>query len=137
MTTPPFPGPTATPLSEPFWQGVAEGRLMFQRCASCERAVFPPRGHCPRCWARGMEWQESAGHGTIASFAAVHRPGHPAFAELTPYTLALVDLDEGFRMLTRIVGTDDQAPQVGAALVVSWQMQGDTQLPLFTLKEKS
>nr|WP_238154660.1 MULTISPECIES: OB-fold domain-containing protein [unclassified Ornithinimicrobium] len=110
---------------------------MFQRCTACECAVFPPRGHCPRCWARDLEWRESDGQGALASFAAVHRPGHPAFAELTPYTLALVDLDEGFRMLTRIVQTDGRGPLVGSRVALSWHTQGDTQLPFFTVKEKS
>lgn len=133
MTKPPFPGPHPTPLSEPFWQGVASQRLLFQRCSSCERAIFPARGHCPRCWSRDLIWQQSAGRGTVASFTVAHRPGHPAFADLAPYTLVLVDLDEGFRMLSRLVEPGDREPAVGAAVELSWGMD----LPLFTVKEKS
>lgn len=143
MTVPHFPAPTITPLSEPFWQGVAEGRLMYQRCTACRKAVFPPRAHCPHCWGLELEWLESSGSGTVASFADVHRPGHPAFAEIAPYTLALVDLDEGFRMLTRLEGEADcadaeggGAPAVGAPVTLTVRRQGESLLPLFTLKEK-
>lgn len=137
MTVPNFPGPTVTPVSEPFWQGATEGRLTYQRCTACDGAVFPPRAHCPHCWAGHLEWRDSAGDGTLASYAAVHRPGHPAFAEIAPYTLALVDLDEGFRMLTRLVDTDGAEPAVGARVRLSMQPQGGTTLPMFTVKEKS
>ncbi|MDO5740186.1 MAG: OB-fold domain-containing protein [Ornithinimicrobium sp.] len=137
MSRPPFPGPTSTPISEPFWAGVDDERLMFQRCSACERAIFPARGHCPGCWSQDLVWQESTGRGTLASFAAVHRPGHAAFTDLTPYTLALVDLEEGFRMLSRLVEASDSTPTLGSSVEVSWRMQGETRLPLFTVKENS
>lgn len=136
MTTPQFPDPTTTPVSEPFWRAAAEGRLTYQRCAACDGAVFPPRAHCPHCWAQELRWCDSAGTGILASYAAVHRPGHPAFAALAPYTLALVDLDEGFRMLTRLVA-DGAEPAVGAPVMLTMQRQGATTLPLFSVKETS
>lgn len=127
----PLPGPTVTPTSRYFWDSTAEHRLMYQRCAECQAAVFPPRGHCPACWSTSLRWQESRGYGVIAAWAVVHRPGHPAFAPLAPYLLALVDLDEGFRLLSRVVDPDAENVPVGAAVQVTWEHSGDVTLPLF------
>ncbi|MFD1507241.1 hypothetical protein FE374_14365 [Georgenia yuyongxinii] len=127
----PFPAPTPTPISQPFWDGAAEQELRFQRCRSCESAIFPPRAHCPRCWHADLTWEVSGGRGRLASRAVVHKPGHPAFAALAPFALALVDLDEGFRMLTRLVGPGADELPVEAPVQVRWEPQGDVTLPLF------
>lgn len=133
MSTPRFPEPTVTPVSQPFWDSTVEKRLMFQRCRDCRGAVFPPRKHCPRCWRHRLSWERSTGRGTVASWTVVRRPGHQAFAELAPYTLALVDLEEGFRMLTRLTGPGHSSVSVGAAVSLTWETQGETSLPLFSL----
>jgi uncharacterized OB-fold protein len=134
--TVPFPPPTPTPVSQPFWDGAAERRLRYQRCGSCEAAVFPPRAHCPRCWSAELTWHDSSGRAHLAARAVVHRPGHAAFAELAPYPLALVDLEEGFRMLSRLTGPGAAHVPIGAPLVLSWEDQGDQTLPVFAAKEK-
>lgn len=130
MSTPTsFPPPTPTPISQRFWDGVQERVLGYQRCGACAEAVFPPRAHCPHCWSENLSWQESAGRGAVASFTIVHRPGHPAFAELAPFALVLVDLDEGFRMLSRVPGHAGGI-LVGSRVTVVWQESGDWTLPL-------
>lgn len=126
--TVPFPAPTPTSTSQPFWEAAARHELVFQRCRPCGEAVFPPREHCPGCWSPELDWQQSAGQGTVASQTAVHRPGHPAFAEMAPYTLVLIDLDEGYRMLSRMA---HGAAAVGDRVRVVFAQQGETTLPLF------
>ena len=130
QTTPSYPPPTPTAVSAHFWEAAQEERLAYQRCADCDQALFPPRAHCPHCWSESLTWQESTGEGTIASFTVVHRPGHPAFAELAPFVLALVDVRDGFRLLSRIT-QHEPGVQVGAAVRVVWTTSGDWTLPLF------
>lgn len=131
-----FPKPTVTPVSQYFWDNAHEHHLVYQRCERCHSVVFPPRAHCPACWATSLRWHESSGHGALASTAIVHRAGHPAFAPLVPYRLALVDLDEGFRMLSRIAAGPEETTPVGMRLRVWWEHNGEVTLPLFVGAER-
>lgn len=97
------PGPVAA-------RGVAEGRLLFQRCERCGTAVYPARVLCPRCGSRELAWRESGGRGTVYSVTVVHRRDER-------YDVALVDLDEGFRVMTEVVGVDPDAVRIGMAVV--------------------
>jgi uncharacterized OB-fold protein len=131
----PYPKPTATPVSQYFWDQAANHNLTYQRCQRCRRGIFPPRAHCPHCWHTTLEWCTSAGAGELASRTVVHRPGHPAFRPDSPYTLVLVDLDEGFRMLSELVGPHRHDAPVGNPVQVCWTRRGDHTLPLFTLSQ--
>ena len=101
----PQPRPTAETL--PFWQACAEGRLVFQRCRACGHAQFPPRLRCIRCDSPDPEWRESARVGTIHTFTVVERAPTAAFKSDVPYAIALVDLDEGVRMMMNMRGNLD------------------------------
>jgi uncharacterized protein len=96
--------PHANPseLTAPFWNGCAAGELRFQRCLDCGAANFPPAEHCRACTSFRLEWQVSSGRATLYSWTIVHRPVTPAFAP--PYAPAIVTLEEGYQMLTNIVG---------------------------------
>lgn len=85
-----------------FEQGLAAGRLTYQQCTHCGRVQVYPRTHCAQCHHGDLAWMASAGRGTLVSHTTVHRPANPAFRERAPYVLALVDLDEGFRVMTNI-----------------------------------
>lgn len=126
------PDPTPSPTSAPFWAGTAEHRLRLQRCTWCGRAVFYPRARCPHCWRDALVWQEATGRGVVASYTVAHRPGHPAFAADAPYVIALVDLEEGPRMLSNVVGCPVTDVRVGMAVTVAWTPRGDFTLPQFT-----
>jgi uncharacterized protein len=89
--------------SRPFWDGLHQGELRLQRCDDCGRAVFHPRAVCPHCFGDRLAWFTAAGTGTVHSATVVHH-AFGAFAGQVPYTIALIDLDEGVRMLSRIVG---------------------------------
>jgi hypothetical protein len=108
----PLPRPTAETL--PFWQGCADGRLLYQRCEACGRAQFPPRGRCAFCLADALRWRESAAVGAVHSHTTVHRAPAAAFKADVPYAILLVDLDEGFRMMTNLRGASPDAVRIGS-----------------------
>ncbi|MEV0084613.1 Zn-ribbon domain-containing OB-fold protein [Saccharopolyspora sp. NPDC050642] len=93
--------------TRPFWDGIAAGELRIQRCADCEAAVFYPRSVCPGCFGDRLDWFTASGRGTVHSWTVAHK-AFGEFADQAPFTVALVDLDEGPRMLTRIVGPQFQ-----------------------------
>lgn len=96
------PRPVVTELSAPYWSGLAEGELRFQRCGRCENAWLPAREQCPRCLSGQWRWTPSAGYGRIISWVVYRQSMHPAFADQVPYNVAIVELDEGPRLITNI-----------------------------------
>jgi hypothetical protein len=92
------------PLTAPFWAGTAERKLVVQKCAHCGYLRWPPGPLCPECQTEGGAWTEVRPSGTLWSIATYHRALDPAFAGDVPYTVALVELDDGPRMYGRIDG---------------------------------
>ena len=123
------------PITEPFWEGAKNGELKFQRCDDCDEVVFYPRPHCPQCGGTNLSWNTSSGEGTVYTFSVVRQNRNPAFADLGAYAVAYVDVDEGFRMLTNIVGVDDptQDVAIGQRVRVEFEPQdsGDYPIPVF------
>ena len=103
----PIPAPpTHDSDSAFFWKGLREHKLLLQQCGECSRHRFPPMPSCPYCAAGASAVRESKGNGTIYSWIVVHRAFDPAFAGDVPYILASVDLDEGGRVVARLVSAD-------------------------------
>lgn len=121
------------PDTGPFWRAAARHELCFPVCDACGTVVFYPRAHCPRCLGRDLTWQRSAGRGEVYSATTVRSSRDPAFRDLVPYVLALVDLDEGVRMLTHVLADDPDRVRIGARVRVEWQRCGETSLPVFRL----
>jgi len=119
----------ADPVTEPFWRACAERRLIVQRCAACGAHQFYPRPLCLACESVRVEWVEAAGRGRIYSLATVRVP---VVEELKPpYLLALVDLDEGVRLLTNIEG---ESARIGDRVEVAWRdREGLPPVPVFRL----
>jgi len=111
--------PTAETL--PFWQACANGRLVYQRCDACGRAQFPPRSRCASCHADRLGWRESARIGTVHTHTTVLRAPTAAFKREVPYVIALVDLDEGFRMMMNVRGADPEAARIGGRVRVDFE----------------
>ena len=122
----PYPVPDAE--TAPFWDAVAAGRLDLQRCRSCRRHVFYPRSLCPHCGGLDLEWVTVSGRGTVYSFTVVHRAPAEFQAE-APYVVALVELEEGVRMLTRLIDVEPSAVRV--AMPVEVTLRGEPRLPYF------
>lgn len=119
------PLPLIIPDTAPFWESCRRAQLCLQRCATCATWRYPPAPVCPRCAASEAFWTPTSGKGRIYSFVVYHRAFHPAYAEEVPYAMALVELDEGVRLLLRVV---ECAPE---SLAI--EMQGEIRfLPLTT-----
>ncbi len=101
----PTPTPVVSPEAAPYWRAAAEGRLSLQRCPGCDAAVWYPRGLCPECGGVELPWFDASGLGTIYSFTIVRR-GMGEYVEAAPYVLAYVELEEGPRVLTNIIGCE-------------------------------
>ena len=125
--------------SGPFWEATREGRLLVQWCISCDRGVFYPRAFCPFCeptnaLTRALEWREASGRATVHAAVVEHRPqaAGVTFSGGEPYCIALVDLEEGVRMMTNIVGCPPNDVRSGMAVTVTWEPLADgRQLALF------
>ncbi len=133
MTTPtpskPIPEPDAA--SAPFWEGSLEGKFRLMRCTACGTARLPSRQHCDACLSPDYEWFDASGKGTIRTFGVMHQKYHPGFLAETPYTVAIVELDEGPRLPTNIVGLNGGKATVGMRVVVDWERHEDVALPKF------
>ena len=99
-----LPSPDAETM--PFWDAAKEGRLLIKRCRACDEFHFYPRPFCPHCWSEDVEWVEAGGKATLYTWSIVRRNDLPPFPERVPYVAAIVDLDEGPRMMTNVVDCD-------------------------------
>ena len=119
--------------TQPFWDATKNHELRYQQCAKCDGVIFYPRRHCVHCTSLEIVSKVSKGEGTVYNYSVVRRTKHPAFESLAPYWIAWVDLDEGFRMLTHIVGVDDSSEplKIGQRVRVEWQDCDDLAFPVF------
>ena len=117
MTPADRPEPDA--FTRPYWEAAAQGRLLLRRCASCGRAHHYPREFCPHCWSEDVVWEQASGDAVLYTWSVVHVNDLPPFRDRLPYVAAVVDLAEGPRMMTAVVGCDPAALRVGMALHVS------------------
>ncbi|HZP30065.1 MAG TPA: OB-fold domain-containing protein [Acidimicrobiia bacterium] len=123
----------------PFWAGTARGELLVQACASCGRRRFPPRPMCPHCRSIETRWDPMSGRATVWSFVVPHPPLLPAYAELAPYNVIVVALDDDptIRMVGNLVtgpegGINEIDPAsiaIGEPVEVVFSRVGDTTLP--------
>jgi len=100
------PLPLITKLSKVFWDGCKEKKLLYQKCAECGEVIFFPKLLCPNCMSRNLEWKQSAGKGKIQTFTVTYDMAPPEFMPFVPYALAIIRLDEGYRMMSNIVQCD-------------------------------
>jgi len=125
------PVPAIDPDSSAYWAALAEERLILKTCADCGKAHFYPRELCPHCHSDKVSWMEASGLGEVYSYTICHRPAGPAFAGETPYVVAIIALDEGPRMMSRIAG-DPTAITIGQRVKVRFERQSDDlTLPMF------
>jgi uncharacterized OB-fold protein len=132
--------------SAPFWDATREGRLLVQWCTRCERGIFYPRVFCPYCAGGGgggaggqLAWREASGRASVYAAVVEHRPeaAGASFADGAPFCIALVELEEGVRMMTNVVGCPPGAVHSGMAVTVTWEPLSDgRQLPLFRPAEE-
>lgn len=128
------PLPLATPTSAPFWEGLRRGEVRLQRCEACTAWVFHPRSNCPRCLSPKLAWHVVAGTGRLHTFTIARVPTAPFFADAVPQRLALVELDEGVRIPSTLVGVADEEIEIGMRLVPVFEptVGGESVLLRFT-----
>ena len=115
------PVPTPDEASLPFFMGAKEHRLMIQHCSACGTATWPVKSRCPTCLSTDLTWMQASGQGTLYSFALMHQVYHPGFAAEVPYNIAEVDLEEGLRIISAIVGCTNAELHIGMALEVTFE----------------
>ena len=98
----PIPVPSAESL--PYWDGLRQNKLMIPHCQECGRHWFPPSLLCPSCNSATWSWKQASGRGRIFSYVVYHRVYHTAFADDVPYAVAVIELEEGPRMYSNVVG---------------------------------
>jgi uncharacterized OB-fold protein len=122
--------PPISEVAEPFWNATREGRLLLPWCTACARPIWYPREVCPRCLGSTLEWRESQGRGVVYACTVEHKAQTRALA--APYVVALVELDEGVRLLSNVVGRPPERVAVGDRVRVTWEPLSDgRRLPLF------
>jgi uncharacterized protein len=126
------PVPIPDEASQPFYDGAREHRLMIQQCATCGVVMWPAKSRCDNCMQPTVHWVQASGKATLYSFALMHQVYHPGFASEVPYIIAQVDLEEGLRILTNIVGCSSSDLQIGMLLEVTFEAITDkVTLPKF------
>jgi len=116
-----------------FWEACARHELYLQRCGGCGRFRYPPRALCPACLSSAIEWVRGSGRGTVYSFTVTHQNQAPGFRERLPYVLAVVELAEGVRLMTNVVGCAPDAVHIGMPVEVAWDdVTSEVAIPVFT-----
>ncbi len=127
----PLPRPSTE--SRPFWEAAREHRLVLQKCGACARFWFPPSRCCPHCRSAKNDWTEVKGTGKVFSFVTYHRLYHPGWERDLPYVVAVIELDEGPRLLSTVTGIAAERVQCDMPVrVVFEDVTDDVTLPKFT-----
>ncbi len=135
MSPPSRPLPKPTPETEHFWEGCKQGELRLQKCNDCGHVYFPPRPFCAACSSRSVSVFVASGRATLASYI-INERHHPAWE--APHSIAIVELEEGPRMASNVVGCPQtpEALQVDMPLLVHFEPVSDEiTLPLFAPAE--
>ncbi len=125
------PLPTITGESMPYWQATTRGELLIQRCRDCKEYQFYPRGICSNCFNGKIDWVRSSGKGTVWTYTITRQNRTPGFDD-GPYVLALIELEEGVKMFSNVVGCDPFEVQIGMEVEVTFQRATrDISVPFF------
>ncbi len=122
-----------TPETAPYWEAANRGELQIQRCHACSRYYFYPRSVCPHCGSTDVTWVTVSGRGHLHTYVISHRPA-PGFEEEAPYAIAVVELEEGPRMMANIVGVPNTPEELvlEMPLEVRFEPRGEQMVPVFT-----
>ena len=131
MTThekPTKPVPTPDEMSQPFFEGAADDKLVIQKCNSCPVFLWPLKELCTECLSEDLKWEAVSGSGTVHSFVIMHRLFHPGFQDDVPYNLTVVELAEGPRVTTILRNVENEDIHVGLKVQAGWEIAGETSL---------
>ena len=126
------PLPTIEPETEEFWKAAKRHELFLQRCNACDEVIHFPRVMCYRCLSEDLGWFKSTGFGTVYSFTIIHQVAHLGFESEVPYVYAIIDLDDGARMISNVVNIDPSAVEVGMRVQVTFDdVTSEISIPKF------
>ena len=131
MTTARYDLPTPDETTEAFWAATAEGRLLIKNCRDCGRFHAYPRPFCPHCWSENVDWVEASGRATLYTFSIVRQNDLAPFRDRLPYVAAIVDLDEGPRLMTNVVDCAVEDVRIGMALEFTTRAAEEFAVPVF------
>ncbi len=126
------PLPETRNAGEKFWTAAAEGALLVPKCIACERTFWHPRPRCPHCGSDRVDWIGGSGGGTVHSFTVVRQSGDSYFKTKVPYAVAMIELDEGPRMMSNIVECAIDTLKIGMRVEVVFEPAGEGMaIPMF------
>lgn len=114
----PLPPVQTTLDSVAFWEFAAQGKLMIRVCTACGHKMYYPRVFCTKCLSDALEWQAARGVGTVYSFSVIHKAANAEFRDRVPYVIALIDLEEGVRMMSNVTHCDVSTVHIGMPVQV-------------------
>jgi uncharacterized OB-fold protein len=124
--------PTVEDESRPYWEAAKQGRLLIKRCNACGEVHHYPRPFCPTCWSEDVEWLEVSGRGTLYTYSVVFRNDTPPFNEWGRYVPAVVELEEGPRLMTNIIDAEPESLFVDMPVEVAFRdLTDDWAAPIF------
>lgn len=116
----PLPKAENPELTKPYWEAIKRHELVMQRCRGCDRFIFYPREQCPFCFSQDLGYDPVSGRGRVHAYTVVYQPAHPGFNDDAPYVFALIQLDEGVRMISNVVGCDPKDVRVDMPVVATY-----------------
>lgn len=132
----PLPVPDAE--TTPYWEGLRSRKLLLRYCAACKRCHFYPRALCPSCHSDELEWKEASGRGEVYTYTVARRPAGPAFKASVPYVVALIQLEEGPRMMSNILTDDVEGVRIGRRVQVDFDdVTDEITLPKFRFEDEA
>ncbi len=130
------PLPELDDINRPFWEAAHQGRLCLQKCSDCDHVRYPVSHVCPNCLSYDSEWTEVSGKGEVYSYIVFHQKYNAAFEGDLPYNVALIQLDEGPRMISNVTGVANDAVKVGDRVQVTFdRVTDEISIPRFTPAE--
>ena len=126
------PLPLVTDLSRPFWEACKRRELLVQQCQECKTKYYPPSVACGKCLTTNVQWVKTSGKGRVKTYTVLHQQAGPGFS--VPLVLAIIQMDDGYPMLSNIVDCDPNEVKIGDPVEVTFEDQSETiALPLFRL----
>ena len=125
------PVPRPAPESAPYWAAARERRLSLPKCEDCEGNWFPPSRTCPHCLPARVTFADVSGRGKVYSFVTFHRVYHPGFEGDVPYVVALIELEEGPRLLSNVIGVAHEDVRCEMPVEVVFEDVGEAKIPKF------
>ncbi len=133
MPEPSIPLPSPDALTQPFWDACRAGRLEVMQCGCCGHGFLPAAPCCPQCWSEDVALCEVSGRARVFSFVIYRRTYHPALP--APYVVALIELEEGPRLISNVVGCEPEEVEIDMPVHVVFESAGDFMLPRFAPAE--